>query len=184
VPAFAEVPAHVLETLEDELAEERDDSKRELDLAFERFEERQPILANHLGEALTKPKDETALALGYFLTLAIWMSFERTFRGELEQITEVALKGVEESLTLDEEIRVADPAEVMDSDDVIAMEQPHLVRYVHDHVEAALEAHADEVDVDEVHHVYRTVLVEILALSYAVRPPDGVDLGKTTEFSA
>ncbi|HTJ83385.1 MAG TPA: hypothetical protein VL400_16815, partial [Polyangiaceae bacterium] len=80
VPRFAEVPARVLEALEDELSEERDDSKKELDRAFERFEERQPFLSAHLGEALTKPKDETALALGYFLTLAIWMSFERTFR--------------------------------------------------------------------------------------------------------
>ncbi len=183
MPVYARVPENVLTELEDELAEERDDARAELDRAFERFEEVQPFLSSRLGDVLTKPKDETALALGYFLTLAIWMGFERTFRGDLEVVSEVALAGVEESLTLDEEIRVADPAEVMDSDDVIAMEQPHLVKFVHEHVEAALEAHADQVDVDEVHEIYRIVLVEILALSYAVRPPSNVDASKA-EFTA
>lgn len=184
VPAYAQVPEHVLTTLEDELAEERDDARAELDRAFERFEEVQPVLSSHLGDALAKQKDETALALGYFLTLAIWMGFERTFHGDLEVVDEVALAGVEESLTLDEELRVADPAEVMDSDDVVSMEQPHLVRFVHEHVEAALEAHADQVDVDAVHAVYRAVLVEILALSYAVRPPKNLGAAGSTEFSA
>ena len=164
VPAFAQVPAHVLGKIEDELSEDGDATRAELDKAFERFEATQGPLSERISEALGKLKDETALALGYFLTLA--------------------LSGVEESLTLDEEIRIADPAEVVDSDDVVAMEQPHLIHFVHEHVDAALEAHAEDVDVDDVHAIYRVVLVEILALSYAVKPPKHVDQAGTTEFTA
>ena len=40
-------------------------------------------------------------------------------------------------------------------------------------------AHAEEIDVDDVHTVYRVVLVEILALSYAVRRPEGYPVAKT-----
>ena len=38
---------------------------------------------------------------------------------------------------------------------------------------------ADDIDVDDVHAVYRVVLVQILALSYAVRLPTGYPTGKT-----
>ncbi len=82
-------------------------------------------------------------------------------------------------MTLDEELRRADPAEALDSDDVIAMEQPYLLEFVHEHVDATLEAHAEEVDVDDIHIVYRTVLIEILALSYAVQRPSGYPVAKT-----
>jgi hypothetical protein len=184
VPPFAVVPEHVLAKVEDELAEDGDLAKAKLDEAFEQFEERQPALSERLGEVLSTPRDETALALGYFLGLAVWMSFERAFPEAMDEVDDVALASVDESLTLDEQIRLADPAEVVDSDDVVAMEQPHLVKFVNEHVDAALEAHADSVDVDDVHAVYRVVLVEILALSYAVRPPDNVDLASTGEFNA
>jgi hypothetical protein len=184
VPSYAEVPAHVLTRIEDELSEEGDATREQLDKAFERFESTQAALSERISEALGKLKDETALALGYFLTLAVWLGFERAFPDELEEVTAVGLRGVEESLTLDEEIRIADPAEVVDSDDVVAMEQPHLLHFVHEHVDAALEAHADEVDVDDVHAIYRVVLVEILALSYAVKPPKNVDHAGTSEFTA
>jgi len=184
VPAFAQVPAHVLGKIEDELSEDGDATRAELDKAFERFEATQGPLSERISEALGKLKDETALALGYFLTLAVWLGFERTFEDELGEVSALGLSGVEESLTLDEEIRIADPAEVVDSDDVVAMEQPHLIHFVHEHVDAALEAHAEDVDVDDVHAIYRVVLVEILALSYAVKPPKHVDQAGTTEFTA
>jgi hypothetical protein len=184
VPPFAVVPEHVLTKVEDELAEEGELAKAKLDEAFERFEESQPALSERLGEVLSAPRDETALALGYFLGLSVWLSFERAFPGELGVVSDVALSSVDESLTLDEQIRLSDPAEVVDSDDVVAMEQPHLVKFVNEHVDAALEAHADSVDVDDVHAVYRVVLVEILALSYAVAAPSNVDLASTGEFSA
>jgi hypothetical protein len=177
------VPARVLSEIEDQLAEDDDDSRKQLDDAFTRFEQTQPALADRISSVLSGPLDETALALGYFLTLAIWLAFDELFGQDLEEVTETALTGVEESLNLDEQIRLHDPAEAVDSDDVIAMEQPDVLAFVQEHLDAALEANAHEVDVDDVHAIYRVVLIEVLALSYAVRPPSNW-VALTTEFTA
>ncbi|WP_437740760.1 hypothetical protein WME73_35230 [Sorangium sp. So ce302] len=183
VPSYAQVPARVLSEIEDQLAEDDDDSRKQLDDAFTRFEQTQPALADRISSVLSGPLDETALALGYFLTLAIWLAFDELFGQDLDEVTETALTGVEESLNLDEQIRLHDPAEAVDSDDVIAMEQPDVLAFVQEHLDAALEANAHEVDVDDVHAIYRVVLIEILALSYAVRPPSNW-VALTTEFTA
>lgn len=184
VPSFAQVPEPVLSRVEAELSEDGDEAKAGLDDAFGRFESAQPILSSRISEALGKPIDETALALGYFLTLSVWLSFDRAFGGHLAEVGEVELESVEEALALDEQIRLADPAEVVDSDDVIAMEQPHVLSFINEHLEAALEANADTVDVDEVHAIYRLVLIEVLALSYAVKPPSPLAQAASNEFSA
>lgn len=183
VPKFAELPERTLTEVEDQLSEDDDASRSRLDEAFTRFEETQPVLAARISAALSRPVDETALALGYFLTLAVWLAFDAAFRGDVEQVTETALTSVEESLQLDEQIRLSDPAEALDSDDVIAMEQPHVLAFIHEHIDAALEANANEVDVDDVHAIYRLVLIEVLALSYAVKAPP-LWTAPTTEFTA
>ncbi len=183
VPKFAELPERTLTEVEDQLSEDDDASRSRLDEAFTRFEETQPVLAARISAALSRPVDETALALGYFLTLAVWLAFDAAFRGDVEQVTETALTSVEESLQLDEQIRLSDPAEALDSDDVVAMEQPHVLAFIHEHIDAALEANANEVDVDDVHAIYRLVLIEVLALSYAVKAPP-LWTAPTTEFTA
>ena len=183
VPPYAELPARALSEVEDQLSEDDDAARSRLDEAFSRFEKTQPALADRVSAALNSPLDETALALGYFLTLAIWLAFDSVFGAALDEVSETALTGVEESLQLDEQIRLSDPAEAVDSADVVAMEQPHVLAFVHEHVDAALEANASEVDVDDVHAIYRVVLIEVLALSYAVRPPSNF-VAPTTEFSA
>ena len=139
----------------------------------------QPALASHLAEALGQPLDETALALGYFLALTVWLAFERAHGQHLDAVTEEQIRATIELLTLDEELRRADAAESLDTDDVVAMEQPHVLAFIHEHIDATLDAHAEQIDVDDVHTVYRLVLVEVLALSYAVRRPDGYPVGKT-----
>ncbi|WP_044244162.1 hypothetical protein [Chondromyces apiculatus] len=171
VPSYALVPGRVLEQIEEQLAEDDDDSRQKLDDAFTRFERTQPALAERISTVLSRPLDETALALGYFLTLAIWLAFDETFSKDLQEVTETGLSSVEEALALDEQIRLSDPAEAVDSDDVIAMEQPDVLAFVQEHLDAALEANANDVDVDDVHEIYRVVLIEVLALSYAVRAP-------------
>jgi len=173
-----------LSEVEEQLAEDDEEARQRLDEAFARFEQTQPSLADRIAQVLGGPLDETALALGYFLTLAVWLAFDNVFGDELEEITQVALAGVEESLKLDEQLRMADPAEAVDSDDVIAMEQPDVLSFVHEHIDAALEANANDVDVDDVHEIYRIVLIEVLALSYAVRPPANWGIQMTTEFTA
>ncbi|MCC6552792.1 MAG: hypothetical protein IT372_07190 [Polyangiaceae bacterium] len=183
VPSYAQVPARVLSAIEDQLAEDDDDSRKHLDEAFTRFEKTQPALAERISSVLASPLDETALALGYFLTLAIWLAFDEVFGRDLQEVSETALASVEEALSLDEQIRLSDPAEAVDSDDVVAMEQPDVLAFVQEHLDAALEANANEVDVDDVHTIYRVVLIEVLALSYAVRPPANW-AALTSEFTA
>jgi hypothetical protein len=183
VPLYARVPAGVLGEIENDLADEDEIARDRLDSAFARFEATQPAIAGRVARALGRPIDETALALGYFLTLAVWLAFERNFEGRLAEVLEQELAGAEQSLALDEELRRVDAAEAVDSDDVVAMEQPDLLSFVHEHLDNALEAHAGEVDVDDVHAIYRVVLIEVLALSQAVRPPDHWDLPKN-EFCA
>jgi hypothetical protein len=183
VPLYARVPAHVLTEIEAELADDDELAREQLDTAFTRFEQSQPALAARVAEALGRPLDETALALGYFLTLAVWLAFERNFEERLGEVTSDELEAAEQSLELDEELRRLDPAEAVDSDDVIAMEQPDVLGFVQEHLDTALEAHAGTVDVDDVDAIYRVVLVEVLALSYAVEAPAHHVLPKP-EFSA
>lgn len=184
MPTWAKVGARVLEKIEEQLAADDDGAKKRLDESFARFETAQPALSARVSSILAEPLDDTALALGYFLTLAIWLAFEDSFRGEVLEVDTVGLSAVDEMLQLDEQIRLSDPAEVVDSDDVVAMEQPQLLEFVHEHLDAALEANADEVDVDDVHEVYRAMLILVLALSYAVRSPSNVTVATTTEFTA
>ena len=172
------MPLHALESVRDGLADDDEEARAQLDDAFERFERAQPALAAYVAEALGRPLDETALALGYFLALTVWLAFDRAHGQHIDEVTEDELVATDELLTLDEELRRADPAESLDSDDVIAMEQPHVVAFVHEHIDGTLESHAEEIDVDDVHAVYRVVLVEILALSYAVQQPEGFPVAK------
>ena len=179
MPSYAKVAAHAIESVREGLADDDDEARTQLDEAFERFERTQASLAAHVAEALSKPLDETALALGYFLALAVWLAFEQAHGRHIDEVKEEELEATDQLLSLDEELRRADPAEALDSDDVIAMEQPHLLEFVHEHIDATLEAHADSIDVDDVHAVYRLVLVEVLALSYAVQRPAGYPVAKT-----
>ncbi len=183
VPAFALVPSRALSSVEDELGQDDERARAHLDEAFARFEHTQPALAERISKALHGPLDETALALGYFLTLAVWLAFDRTFRGDVAEVSTTALGSVEEALQLDEQIRLSDPAEAVDSDDVVAMEQPDILSFVNEHIDAALDANAEEVDVDDVHAIYQVVLVEVLALSYAVKAPNNW-VSPVPEFSA
>ncbi len=179
VPSYARVTSRAIEAVRDSLADDDDEAREQLDDAFDRFERSQPTLATRIADELGRPLDETALALSYFLSLAVWLAFENAHGDHIDEISEQELTATEELLTLDEELRRADPAEALDSDDVIAMEQPHLLEFLHEHVDATLEAHADDIDVDDVHVVYRAVLIEILALSYAVQRPAGYPVAKT-----
>jgi hypothetical protein len=183
VAPYARVSEGVLNEIQGDLADDGEIAQDRLDMAFVKFEATQPALAERVASALGKPMDETAMALGYFLTLAVWLAFDRSFESRLGEVLPLQLSAVEQSLSLDEQLRRADPAEAVDSDDVIAMEQPRLLSFVHEHVDNALRASAGDVDVDDVHAIYRLVLIEVLALSYAVGPPEHHDLPKD-EFCA
>ncbi|HEY8073398.1 MAG TPA: hypothetical protein VIF62_04800 [Labilithrix sp.] len=166
----------VLDGVEDELADSGLSPRSDLDDAFSRFERTQPALSQLAANVLSRPLDETALALGYFLTIAVWLSFERAFGARLREVADGELEAAESALRLEEELRASNAHEPLELDDVMAIEQPGILGFVNDHVDAALEpneADAREVDVDDVHLVYRNVLTMTLALSHAVSPLAG-----------
>lgn len=179
VPGYARVGPSALDAVRQSLSEDDEEARAQLDEAFDRFERQQPALAGHIGDALSEPLDETALALGYFLALAVWLGFENAHGEHIDEVDVSAVQATDELIALDEQLRQMDPAEALDTDDVIAMEQPHLLEFVHEHIDGTLEAHAEDIDVDDVHTIYRLVLVELLALSYAVQRPAGYPMAKT-----
>jgi hypothetical protein len=173
IPGYAQLAPAVLSEVEEWIGRDEAVTEARLNEVFERFEVEQPVLAEHVGTSLGRLRDDMALALGYFLTLVVWLSFDRAFGSRVGRLDELSLRSVEEAFSLDEELRGADPAEAVESDDVVAMEQPHVLQFINDHIDAALDAPEGPIDVDAVHRVYRLVLVEVLALSYAVVPPAG-----------
>jgi hypothetical protein len=187
VPRYAVVDAGTLEKIETELAEDSARARDALDAAFARFESTQPQLADALSRVLSRPLDDTALALGYFLTIATWLAFERTFgTARLREVSEDALGATDEAIKLEEELRAAHGDEPFDLDDVVSIEQPNLLAFVHEHVDAALDPNSREalassppreVDIDDVHAVYRAIVLLTLCLSHAVLPVDGATRG-------
>jgi hypothetical protein len=193
VPRYAVVDAATLDQIERELADDSPRAHGELDSAFARFESTQPHLADVLSQLLAKPLDDTALALGYFLSISIWLAFERTFgEARLREVSEDALEATEQAIKLEEELRAAHGDEPFDLDDVVSIEQPNVLAFVHEHVDAALdpalreraaetvgpvEAEKGAVDVDDVHGVYRAIVLLTLCLSHAVLPVDGASRG-------
>jgi hypothetical protein len=181
------VDAGTLEQIERELAEDSSGATSELDAAFSRFESTQPQLADSLSQILSRPLDDTALALGYFLTIATWLAFERTFgASRLREVSQDALGATEEAIKLEEELRAAHGDQPFDLDDVVSIEQPNLLAFVHEHVDAALDpstrdpgpsGQERDVDVDDVHAIYRAVVLLTLCLSHAVLPVDGASRG-------
>ena len=167
----------MLAAVERELGAEGDHAEDALDAAFERFDETQPALSAYVEELLEKPLDETALALGHFLVIAVWMAFDRSFGQRLGPVTADGLAATIAAVKLEEELRAEHAEEPLDLDDVIAIEQPRVLSFVNEHIDAALEvtdgdAGADT-DVDDVHAVYRSVVILTLALSHAVAPDAG-----------
>ena len=186
VPRYAVVAAATLEQVERGLAEDSPRARDDLDEAFSRFEATQPHLADAISQLLSKPLDETALALGYFLSIAVWLAFERTFEGSrLRQVSPDGLKATQEAIELEEQLRAAHGDEPLDLDDIVSIEQPNVLAFVHEHVDAALdpsaravqEGQGREVDVDDVHVVYLAIVLLTLCLSHAVLPVDGAARG-------
>jgi hypothetical protein len=197
VPRYAVVARETLERIEQRLADDSSRGREELDGAFARFETTQPHVADAVSQVLSRPLDETALALGYFLSIAIWLAFEETFGAErLREVSADALQATAAAIALEEELRASRGDEPFDLDDVVSIEQPNVLAFVHEHVDAALDpmrrsareqaagaggggrADADEVDTDDVHSVYRATILLTLCLSHAVVPVDGAARGR------
>jgi hypothetical protein len=177
VAAHAVVPHEAIEAVESELASSNDLETR-IDQAFREFDTAQPVLARYLSREFDAVPDETAEALGQFLGVGVHGAFVQAFGTRLRRVEETAIETARASFDWDEELRRGAADEVLESDDLVAIGQPHLVSFVREQLEAALEPDDDgepaDVDLDAVATVYRAVLIEILVLGQSVTPPRGV----------
>lgn len=178
MPSFARIPRYALDKVREEILIDGEDAHDRLDEAFEDFEEQQPVVASHVGQLLSRPLSEPAMALGFFLSLSIWLAFEHTHGAAVQCVTSEELHSTQELMTFDESLRAGEAQEPLDTADVIGMEQPALVEFVHEHMGATLDLRNPKVTPEEIQLIYRTVLIEILALSYAVQAPRGFPVSK------
>ena len=176
VPAHAVIDARTVEGVREAFEADDDDAQRKLDDAFSRFEATQPALSARLEDALEKRGlDETARTLGYFLGVCVWLAFDRQFGGRLGRVDDIAVRAETDALDLESELRSEEARDALDAEDVVMREQPALMEFIHEHIDVALdsESFATKGDVDDVHAIYRVVLVELLSLSHAVAPHPG-----------
>ncbi len=173
VPRFARVPASAVAAARAMLCGSDEQTRNLAREGLERLSREQRALARYLLERLQHSLDDAALELGHMLAVAIYMSFESTPGVRLSSSSEDAVAAADASLGADEELRQGDPMDALESEDIVAIEQPALVAFVNEHIGLTLEKHAGSIDVDHVAVVFRAILVEILALSHAVLPPPG-----------
>jgi len=158
-------------------------STTKLSSEFEQCEREQPALAQWLGHALASPTDDAARGLGASLAITIWNAFRGMAPDRLRRLTEEDFDAAEQLLVMDEQLRRTDAKAVLESDDVIALHQPDITRFMRARLEETMAHYADEIDVDDVDAVYRMLLVQVLALSYAVRPPEHLAAGAQRDLS-
>lgn len=181
VPPHAVVSQRSVEAVE-AVFTDADDLEERVDQAFTRIDQRQPALARYLARTLDGIHDDTAQALGHYLGVAVHEAFRHSFGDRIGALDESSFEVARGSLEVDEDLRKGSPDESLESDDVVALGQPHLVAFLRAQIEAALEPDEDGVpadaDLDAVHFVYRAMLVVVLALSHAVAPPAGVPVAR------
>jgi hypothetical protein len=176
VPRYARVPESSIRSMEATFSAADGRAQQLARASYERLTTQQPALTAYLARKLSASLDDTALALGHMLALAVYVGFESFAGNALRSLTPEAVAAADLALSADEELRRSDPRDALDSEDIVAIDQPALVAFVNEHIERTLEQHADVVDVDDVDVVFRAILVEIVALSHAVAPPPGMAL--------
>jgi len=175
VAAFAMVSSEAIAAAEEEVSD--DDLEAQVLAAFAALERAQPALGHWLRGLLEPLRDDTAQALGYFLSIVVHRAFVGAFGARVQRVDDDALASVQASFEWDEELRRGAADEVLESDDLVAIGQPHLMAFVRAQLEAALEPDEEgdpaDVDLDAVAGVYRAVLIEILALGQVLHSPRG-----------
>lgn len=177
VPAHAVVPQEAIDAVETEL-DDADDLEGRIRVALREFDLAQPSLGGYVQGVLDVVTDDTAVALGQFLGVAVHRAFVEAFGQRVKRVEEAGLASTRATFEWDEELRRGAADELLESDDLVAIGQPHLMSFVREQLEAALEPDEDgdapDVDLDAVAVIYRAILIEILALGLAVAPPRGV----------
>ena len=173
VPRYARVSESSVRSIEASFAAADARARQLARASFERLTAQQPALTEYLAHELRDSLDDTALALGHMLAVAVFVSFENFAGSALRSLSRESVAAAELSLAADEELRRTDPQDALDSEDIVAIDQPALLAFVNEHIGRTLDQHARDVDVDDVDVVFRAILVEIVALSHAIAPPPG-----------
>ena len=173
VPRWAVVDEVALGAIEQALGDDDGQLQERLDAAYREMDRQQPALATWLAGQVSSRSDDLAQSLGYFLIVTVYMAFKEAFPTRLGEVGAQGLEVARGSLEADEELRENDPAEAMESDDVVAMTQPTVLHFVQHHLDQALDQAGETPDVEAFDQIYRAVLVEVIALSHAVAPPEG-----------
>ena len=172
VPLYARVPATFVDSASASMADSNGTYIPEvLFRAFQQCRKEQPGLSRWLEDRLVRLADDAACGLGLTLAMPIWVSFSQFTRQRLRIITAEDCIAVQNHLLADEELRRNDPKLIVETDEIIAINQPEVARLVRTKTNETLSRYASSVDVDEVDYTYRVLLVEVLVLSYAVPPP-------------
>jgi hypothetical protein len=144
-----------------------------LDRGYRELDRTQPTLAHFVSEAIATREDDVAQSLGYFLAVAVYLLFREAFPTRLGEIDADALAAAIDALQTDEALRAETTDEVLESDDVVAMGQPAVLDFVQHHVREAVDVAGARADLAQLDDIYRLVLIEVIALSHCVAPPDG-----------
>jgi hypothetical protein len=176
VAAHAVVPPEAVSRAEEALSE-RGDLEVQVERGLHAFAGAQPGVAAFLQRAVEAVHDDTAEVLGSFLGVVVWRAFHDAFGSRMREVPPESVAAVQAMFEYDEELRRGDASEMLESDDLVAIGQPHLVAFVREQIDASLEPDEDgepaEVNLDDIATVYRALLVEILALGHGVTPPRG-----------
>ncbi len=176
VAPHAVVSREAVQSAEEALSD-RGDLEVQIERGMTAMAEAQPGLAAYLLREVDGLHDDTAEALGSFLGVVLWRSFQEAFGARMRPVPAEHVAAVQAMFEYDEELRRGDAAEVLESDDLVAIGQPHLVAFVREQIDAALEPDEDgesaDVDLDDIATVYRALLIAILALGQGVTPPKG-----------
>lgn len=173
IPSWAVVDEVAIDALEEALGDEQEGLQKILDEGYREMTRLQPHVSDYLAAQVSSRGDELAQSVGYFLAVSVYLAFREAFPTRLETVDPASLQLALDTLSTDEELRANDPTEVLESDDVVAMGQPVLVGFVQHHFEEALTQAEGDADLDAFDEVYRAILVEVIALSHAVRAPGG-----------
>lgn len=149
VSPWAVVPPEVVQQLADELSSAGEEVRNIVDRAYREFDVRQPTISTFVAERINALGDPTAVALGYFLSITVFMMFERAFGGRVREVNEEELLAAKEALDSEDELRQKDPAAWITSEDVVASHQPSVLAFVRQHLDAALEDDPSEDETEE-----------------------------------
>ncbi|MBP9114167.1 MAG: hypothetical protein KBF88_15250, partial [Polyangiaceae bacterium] len=87
------------------------------------------------------------------------------------QVDQEGVESMTSTLTAEEELRAQNGREPIDWEDIALVDQPHIAALMNQQIETALGIDDTEIDLDDVHTVFRALVLMTLALSYAVDGP-------------